>query len=88
MKEIKRRNKRKPIPNHGIEWIPYQKRFSLNLQKIMKQNDISKYELCNKSGVSLTAVDAYINGQTASPSLKHVSSIAHGLGVTIKEILE
>ena len=86
--EINRRNKRRPIPNHGRDWTPYQKRMAKNIARIMREKNINKSALSEKSGVAFETIIAYLKAQTASPSLKHVSSIAYGLGVSIKDMLE
>ena len=86
--EIKRRNKKRPIPNHGREWTPYQKRMAKNMARIMREKNINKSALSEKSGIAFGTITEYLKAQTASPSLKQVSSIAYGLGVSIKDILK
>lgn len=61
--------------------------FRKSLSEAIKSGRISKKELSEKTGVSRSHLDRYLDGLTV-PKLDHASKIAQAIGTTLAKILQ
>lgn len=68
--------------------IAFQKRLSKNLQKILKEKEISMRGLAIRAGIAQKTVWNYYYGYTDSPDIEVVRKLAKALDMSIGELLK
>jgi transcriptional regulator with XRE-family HTH domain len=71
----------------GLEPYVYSLIFLTNVLRLLDERGITKYELADRSGISISFLSDLTNGK-ANPSLKIMESIAHALGEPLPALLE
>lgn len=58
------------------------------LKKIMKDKDITGYELGKDTGIAISYIYAMLNGDKVNPSTTKITIIADYLGVAIEDLIQ
>ena len=61
---------------------------SLRLKELLRQNNMSKYELHTKSGVPRTTITNVLKCSYESVKLRIISELCRGLGISVREFFD
>lgn len=64
------------------------KAFSIRLQQLLKERNITLYKFCNDNGIARSTLLNIIDGNTKSPTLSIVYQVATALDMTAIEFLD
>ncbi len=70
----------------GRDMEQVQNQVHLRLLQVMTQKEISSVEMAARIGISPRAVRQFVNGEKI-PSLSRLYTMAHALGVSVKDLL-
>ena len=60
----------------------------LRINNLLKEQNIKKYELCIKSGISFSTLSSFMNKYYALPKLDTLLHICEGFGLTLSQFFD
>lgn len=58
------------------------------INKLAKENNISKYRIAKNSGIPQTTLSEIASGKNTNPTIDTIEKIAKGIGVTVSELMK
>ena len=72
----------------GVNNMQISRAVKLRLKRLLKENDMSEYNLSILAGISPSIINDFIRGKVSFPRLDNLLHICEGLNITLKEFFD